>query len=825
MHPDRARLETCELGALPEAVPVQSPSVAAPGRPGARRLLTILGAATVLALGCSPLRDNEAYLGEPGDECTDLRECGAGLVCAAEGLCAAFGEAGTGGPGDTCASGDDCRFELTCSSTGRCFAARAGAVGDACASDDHCSGDLVCSRSGSCALATADGTGPEGAACTADANCALGLVCSDEGACSSRPTWAGVSCGASIEQGAPRVRFEVPRGGTDADFFTLPFPNDARLRRTGGVDLGGFPGLEQSPAPATWIGGMLASLANEAAAFGLNPVVLFRFSAPIDFDTLTFGGDDSTFLFIDITDGPTQGRRPRARFFATTDRTRFLCPNWLGIRPGEGSPLEAEHTYAVLFRRGVADVNGTPLEPDADFAAMLLPTPPGDPALAEPWKRYATLRAWMDTNQVPPEDLVGGSIFTTEDPRAIVGQVRSAVHGAPAPTLENVVECDGGTPSPCAFNTEGRACGDVNGLFTEVHGRVRLPDLLNGLPPYTEWGGTVQRDDEGALRVQRLAPVCAAFTVPLGTAPAGGWPTIMYVPDVGQGFRAFVRNGFAARMARLGWAVVSLDPPLEGDRSPGETSLTAREVGEVLDDLFRPVRARDLRLQAAADLFGLVRLLSGARLPVGGTLQALDFNRISVMGHGQGAEAASLFLAWEPVVKAGVLASAGGGVTDRLRVTTLPNRPAFALAQALADDAFNGMHPALHLAQHLLDPVDAVNHAVLFRRPPDGVGSKHLLHLLVRDDERTPFALQQALAIAGRLPQVDTGAPLDAVEPAAPGPVKGNINTPDGPKTQAVKVRTTGGLEAAFADEGAIGDLNRFFEGLISEEGLPLVNP
>jgi hypothetical protein len=530
-------------------------------------------------------------------------------------------------------------------------------------------------------------------------------------------------------------------------------------------------------------------------------------------------------LFIDITEGPTAGRRPRARFFATTDRTRFLCPNWLGIRPGEGSPLEAEHTYAVLFRRGVTDANGVALEPDADFAALLVNTPPGDPALAEPWKRYAKLRDWMIANGVPAEDLVGGSIFTTEDPRAIVGQVRDTVHGAPAPTLENVVECDGGTPSPCAFNTEGRACGDVNGLFTEVHGRVRLPDLLNGLPPYTEWGGTIQRDTAGAIKVQRLAPVCAAFTVPLGDAPAEGWPTIMYVPDVGQGFRAFVRNGFAARMARLGFAVVSVDPPLEGDRSPGNTSLSARDVGEVLDDLSRPVRARDLRLQAAADLFGLVRLLSGARIPRGGTLQPLDFNRISMLGHGQGAEAASLFLAWEPVVTAGVLASGGGGVTDRLRVTTLPNRPGFELALALADDAFNGMHPALHLAQHLLDPVDAANHAVLFRRPPEGVGSKHLLHLLVRDDERTPFVLQHSLAIAGRLPQVDTGDPLDAVEPGTPGTLRGNINSAAGPRTQAVKVRATGGLEAAFADEGAIGDINRFFEGLNSEEGLPVVSP
>jgi hypothetical protein len=135
------------------------------------------------------------------------------------------------------------------------------------------------------------------------------------------------------------------------------------------------------------------------------------------------------------------------------------------------------------------------------------------------------------------------------------------------------------------------------------------------------------------------------------------------------------------------------------------------------------------------------------------------------------------------------------------------------------------MHPALHLAQHVLDPVDPANHAVLFRRPPPGVGHKHLLLLLAREDERTPFTTQHALAIAARLPQTGgRSQPLDSVDLAGDLRLRGNVATPEGPRTQAVKVYDQGSAGVAFTTEGGIGDLNRFFGGLLTPEG-PVIDP
>ncbi len=791
------------------------------------RILRIAPVCLLLA-ACSPLRDNEAKLGDPGEACTQTSECGSGLVCSAGEICAPAGEPGTGGANAPCTADDDCRIDLLCSGAGRCAATdRRGGEGDVCFSDATCEAPLVCDHNARCAATSAPGTGALTDACAVDADCGFGLVCGPDATCLSRPRWGGAECPPVPMTGPPRVLHSVPRGQPGGDFYELPFPDDAR-RLDRGLDLSGFPGLAQSPQPATLIGTLVAGLEQSATGFGVNSAVLFRFSTPLDYDTLSFGGDDATFAFIDITEGPSLGRRPRSRFFATTDRAAYICHNWLGIRPSEGSPLEAGHTYAAVFRRGLTDSNGVVLEPDADLVALLAETPPSHPALVNAWNRYQPLRSWLASEDIPAEDILGAAVFTTATPQALAATLPAAVEAAPAPAMSALTECDGGTPSPCA-GPGGRRCGDVNPLYGEYHAKVTVPDFLTGIAPYRDWGGTFDLRADGTPKLQRQSDVCVAMTVPRGPAPAGGWPTVIYAPDLGHGFRAFIDNGFANRMARLGWAVISAEPTLDGARFGESTAPEPAELGAWLDDITRPSRTRDLVLQGAAELHALVRLLSTYRVPTADGNQRFSGTHLAFLGHGRGARAGVPFLTHAPTLEAAVLASAGGGWIDTLRFTTAPNRPGYQLAVELADDALNGMHPALHLLQTVLDPADPVNFGALLRRPPEGVSPKHLLMVVGLGDTRTPYATSNHLAIALRLQRVgDTDDEFPGVDVVERSPARGNVDfRSQGLRTQVVKVYPAEGegADVAFERQAAIADVGDFFRGLLEDpEGVPTIS-
>ncbi|MCB9521852.1 MAG: hypothetical protein H6702_00550 [Myxococcales bacterium] len=794
-----------------------------------RHLLSPLPLLLLLA-GCSPLRDNDAKLGDPGEACTETAECGSGLVCSAGGLCAPPGEPGTAGPNAACTADTDCRIDLICSGAGRCAATdRRGEDGDVCFSDATCEAPLLCGHDGRCAAPGAEGTVAIGAGCTVDADCGFGLVCDGNSQCAERPRWGGVECPAVPMAGSPRVLHEVPRGAPAGDFFGLPFPDDAR-RVTQGLDLTGYPGLEQAPQPAGLIGTLMAEVGPGADGFGVNSAVLFRFSAPMDYDTLTFGGDDASFAFIDLTEGASYGRRPRSRFFATTDRAPYICHNWLGIRPSEGSPLEASHTYGALFFKGLTDSNGVPFEPDADLVALLAETPPSHPAMVNAWNRYAPLRRWLATEGVPAEDVLGAAVFTTADPTPRAAALPAAVAAAPEPVISDMTECDGGTPSPCA-GPGGRRCGDVNPLYGEYHARVALPDFLTGVPPYRTWGGTFDLGADGAPRVQRQSQACLAMTVPRGPAPAGGWPTVIYAPDLGEGFRAFIDNGFANRLARLGWAVISVEPLLDGARFGEEAPPEAATLGALLNDVLRPARARDLVLQSAAELHAVVRLLSTYRVPTADGNQRFSGEKLAFFGQGRGAWVGVPFLAYAPTVDAAVLSSAGAGWIDTLRFTTAPHRPGYQLAVELADDGLNGMHPGLHLVQAALDPADPMNFGGLIRRPPEGVTPKHVLHIVGLEDGRTPYATANHLAIALRLQRVGSAPDeFPGVDPAEAGAVRGNVDYRSaGLRTQVVKLYAPDGgdgAQVAFELQPAIADVGTFFRTLLEDpDGVPTVNP
>ncbi|MGK0358681.1 MAG: hypothetical protein ACI9U2_000973, partial [Bradymonadia bacterium] len=309
------------------------------------RFVIVFSLLASLALGCSPLRDNDAVPQQVDEPCAELAECAAGLACAQDATCQAVGEPGTAGREEPCGADEDCRIEFVCGGAGRCARSRQGDIADICSSDASCAPELRCANSGRCARIGDPGTSAEGVDCENTDECGLGLICGgDGGICTAVPTWAGAAC--EPVGGPARPLFEVPRGARETDFFRLPFPNDV-LRIGNRINLRGHPGTEQRPEPGDAIGAVLAAQALNADGFGLNPAITFRFSRGVDFNSLVFGGDNKNFVFVDITPNNDRfDRLPRARFFATSNRSRYVCENWLGLRPVEGSPLDSGHTYA-----------------------------------------------------------------------------------------------------------------------------------------------------------------------------------------------------------------------------------------------------------------------------------------------------------------------------------------------------------------------------------------------------------------------------------------------------------------------------------------------
>lgn len=760
--------------------------------------------ATLLALGCSPLRDNEAVPSQLGEACARVDDCAAGLVCTQEGACQAVGDPGTAGREDACAADADCQIGLVCGGAGRCARSRQGEVSDVCNADASCAPGLRCANNGRCARADDPGTTAEGDACAANAECGFGLICGEGDTCTPVPPWSGVACAA--EAGPPRPLFEVPRGVRSGDFFRLPYPNDV-LRAGDRVDLAGYPGTEQSPAPGDAINAMLSAVGLTAEGFSLNPAVIFRFSRSVDFESLVFSGDNTNFYFADITPGDTFDRRPRARFFATSDRTRYICDDWLGIRPSEGSPLLPGHTYAVVFLTGVLDTDGEPLVPDADFLAVTGSRRPQFPSLAAAWDRYQALQPWLEARGIEPEQLIGGAVFTTGDPRAIMRAVRPAVYAAAPPSVDGLSRCDGGT-SACG------PCGDADGVV-EYAGKVRLSNFLIGAAPYTNAGGAIALED-GAPKLQRREEVCVSLAIPEGETPARGWPVALFGHDVGGDFRSGVTSGLATNLASQGWATLSFDAVMHGARAglpeppDGAAALLA------LNDPLRPGLMRAHGFQGAADLHGLVRLL-----PDLGAAAGLELNpaRYIFIGHGMGGELGVPFLAYEPDIKAAVLAGAGGSVADRLRSTRLPANLGAAFNVALAEPRLDGMHPGLHLIQTWLDARDPVNYMPLLLQPPDGVPLKHVFMIYGENDRVVPGNTQGYLAVAGRLKQI--GAPLDDEAIVALRPVEdengANVRGPDNTRfTQVLKQYPTlgDGHTVLFDDRAAQRDLSTFLEAI-----------
>jgi predicted esterase len=446
-------------------------------------------------------------------------------------------------------------------------------------------------------------------------------------------------------------------------------------------------------------------------------------------------------------------------------RTTYICDRYMTVRPSLGNPLRPGETYALIMKRLGRDTAGTAFGPDPDFTAMLAETSPSDPDLAAAWTAYAPMRAFLadsKTAKVTAEELSVAVVFTVEKYEDPLAAIQAAIKAAPAPSVSTLVRCnDAGAVSPCDDQLTGSA--HVRGCFPdqlaganfdEYQGVVSLPVFQQGTPPYANDGGGIVLASDGSAAIVRNEEVCVSLTIPHGTAPAAGWPLLVYAHGTGGSYRSAVDLGLAEDYAGSAapMAVLGYEGVLHGTRKGNSTKST----DELVYNFVNPQAARDNAVQAAADLLALPRALPGL---VAQTAQ-IDLAHVGLYGHSQGGNAAALALAISPDYGLGVMSGTGGTLLLTLLEKEHPVSVKTLLPMVLLDSPVGEDHPFLNLVQMYFERSDTVNFGRrLFREPNPGMPARHVLHIYGTSDSYAPVETQRRYAQASRfkvaLPWVD----------------------------------------------------------------------
>ncbi len=755
------------------------------------------------------VREGGPAVGEPC--AATAPPCRDDLTCAGDDTCQAPGSPGTLQEDEPCVGPESCSRPWVCSVDGRCAdPEQGGALGAPCLPEElveriaplvppvappppgPCLPHLACAYSGEqleilgepvlidgqpapvgqCREPGEPGTAGFGDECVEMSECRLGYACLF-GACIRPVSWAGETCGQDDDPSVtPVAYFRVPRDDeTQGDFFELPFPNDARLDDEGGVDMRGFPEPSEI-IPDTTLRRNLDDLQGRRG-FGLASSAFFRFSALPDVDSMhTPEGEPARLSLVDVDpESPAFGERMSIRWAFDSRRGSYICRQHLQIMPMPNGVFRPATTYAAVVTKQVRRDEGGPFARDPDFEAMLSDATPADSGLARAHGRYGKLRAWLALEDTPASDeILVATVFTTDDPTAIMASLRGAVRALdPPPLAENLMRCGVDTPSACPTQpgVAGRGCPPAeHDAFFELHGTVSAPIFQAGERPYLtpDDGGELAVDAAGAPVLQGREDLCFALTVPRGaTMPEGGWPVVIYAHGTGGSFRSFVDQGVAEELTAVDigppeggegdgvqrFAVLSFDGVMHGPRRGSDLAPE-----DLLFNVRNPAAARDNSLQGGADLFTVARMVEELEAPAStsplGEAIAFDPTKVFFVGHSQGGVTGALAVPFEPAIHSAVLSGTGGGVIisllDKRSPFDLSAGVQLVLAESDPEFVLDLFHPALSMLQWYADAADPASYARWWFKEPKRVAPPHLFMTFGVGDTYTPPRAMHHLA-------------------------------------------------------------------------------
>ncbi len=805
----------------------------------------LLGVCLSFVAGCGSsdagvAAPNRQQLVGYGEACGGTTMCREALSCQ-DGTCQPEATAAEGEP---CTFTGNCLDGLYCDGTTRvCTSAGGADVNQTCGDSGDCKRGLLCVARGFSGSCQATGDAGVGVTCSASTDCAAGLNCLPKpddpstSVCSTNPMtppqpFTGVQCAPNDDSGA-RAFFELP-GGDDHEFYRLPFPNDIRIKD-------GHPDMSGHPTPGPGVLGYdivqryLDAISTKQDRFGLSQTVYFRFSANIDFDTLKGSGDSPTLEFVNIdANSPGYNRHRGMSWRYSTGKQRYMCQNWLTVRPETGRPLTPDTTYAVVMMKGVKDTDGGDVTRDSDFDKIISPNRPADFDETS-WDAYQPLRDWLSDQGINPDDVLDAAVFTTGNPLATAQKLADAAAQS-APTLSDATLCDDGVTSPCDDGLSGdahiRGCFGANPDFAEIQGKLSLPIFQEGQPPYLDGGGDIAMDGDAPKKV-RDEKVCTAITVPKTTMPQDGWPVLIYAHGTGGSFRSHV--GEVSPMVskidvggtQVGMVVVGWDQVLHGTRRGDSQD----DPEGLVYNYANPLAARGNFLQGAADIHAIVAWaksfdLPAAQSPTGEEIK-LDPTKIYFMGHSQGGTTGPIALPYNDSIAGAVLSGSGAELRRALLAKTSPINAKAGLMVALQDPKVGIDEPVVSLLQGFFDPVDPLNYAqFIVAKQIDGqTHPTNVFHLYGKGDTYTPPHSLEIMVKAMRIPYVDPFE-FDIGSPKSVSlPVSANMTTGGKDYTAFGRQYTPDGYDGhfvAFRNDQAKADIAQFF-GTAVADGVPTV--
>jgi len=615
--------------------------------------------------------------GEEGDSCASTGDCKLGFVCGKDKHCQPDGVGKEGAP---CTTIRDCAYKLVCSGEGTCAKPGTGTSGSPCDGPEDCMENFVCAGDGTCVDpgapdSSSHGIGDVGDECSGKTDCLATLTCFIDGTCQPVQYWPGAYCPPSEPSENFKIYFEIPslpmEGETD--FYRLPFPNDIRIKN-------GRVALDGHPLPDTSIGKQIVkswfdAVENSATGFSTIPTVFMRFSKSPDFSTVRLASSCQScnvpaesppecpsgcaqwlfrnFYIVNITP-PSDSSDPNYMGYGegvsfgvgiTTGRGKYICPNFIFLRPAENSPLRPGATYAVIVTdtanpangiRAASSEGGVPLVKDDDFAKLIEGLTGGDCAGAAggdpdiesacmlPGYRY--LKNYLDDTSILDYDpnwrehIKAAAVFTVMKPERTFSKVRDKIYnctGSDCSYLPQVV------PESVAQNTDMGGSG-----FTTYDFFLKMPVFQRGTPPFENppEGGVETGSSDEPILVQtdeNYSKSPASISIPnSGEVPSQGWPVVIFMPDIASSDEdmrhLFVRNGVAELLSSVSveigdppqeqtarFAVISFDPIMHSTRKGGSSAPSSN----LYFNLQNPYAVAGNMFQSAAEGYQILRFI------------------------------------------------------------------------------------------------------------------------------------------------------------------------------------------------------------------------
>ncbi|MBK8258336.1 MAG: hypothetical protein IPK82_37415 [Polyangiaceae bacterium] len=528
-----------------------------------------------------------------------------------------------------------------------------------------------------------------------------------------------LGCGSEPTAESASAIFACPASLADlneATFFDHPWPSDARIEN-GKTRFTGYYNPKAVPIVNQYIESM------DGVVSGFSPVAagFLRFDGPIDPSTLPVDPAaamqaSSSVQLIDIDpSSPEHGQRKQISVKFRAEAGVYWLPNTLAVMPTPGFPLRPSTRYALVATNALHSADGSPIAQNETLAAVLGGSGPGicgslGDAVSE-----------VEAAGISTLDIVHFTAFTTASPATELFQVADHVRKfVPAPTAEQ---------QSWVWAAQKPTYDTYRGIYGPS------PNFQAGTLPFKNYGdggnfnfqdGIPSVVDTFSLRFSLSVP--KAQTCPM---PANGYPVVLYAHGTGGDFESYIADGTARELSQRCLASMGVDQIFHGTRPGAPVSGDTGTIQLLFFNVENPVAARTNPRQGAIDEVQRTRLFTETKIKVPASVSTtgqeiqFDSSKVLYFGHSQGGLSGPLFLASDSAARGGVLSGSSAIFAIALLEKTEPspsikNLVATIFLSLSTEEAaeLDLFHPAISMAQAIVDVTDPINYARMIAAEP-----------------------------------------------------------------------------------------------------------